>query len=233
MDRYEVVQDVDADEPITEADQVLQACRYNDISLDDLKTVLEGNPSLADCKDDQGRTPMHMAAANGHTDVAQLLIKCGALPNATNAEGYTALHYAAENNQCPMAALLTSKGWTVSARNVFGQTPLQLIAEKPFDEMEVILIKADDSLDTYVIKAEQGEGEVGPETDGGTTSFSAGSMAMSAPTTAPRPATATSSATVAASKTEQVAQPLPKPTISAASVASAVPTGNADMDDVE
>jgi hypothetical protein len=42
-------------------------------------------------------TPLHYAAANGHTDVVQLLTQCGADPMAINAQQNTPLHWAAAN----------------------------------------------------------------------------------------------------------------------------------------
>lgn len=48
--------------------------------------------------DAQLRTPLHWAAANGHTKVVLLLLQHGAEPNAEDARGIKPIHLAAKNN---------------------------------------------------------------------------------------------------------------------------------------
>ncbi|KAJ8450616.1 hypothetical protein Cgig2_020253 [Carnegiea gigantea] len=57
-----------------EVDSLLEAARYDD--LDDLKGLESGGISL-DAKDSQGRTALHMAAANGHHGIVEYLISKG------------------------------------------------------------------------------------------------------------------------------------------------------------
>ena len=45
-------------------------------------------------KDNNGETPLHAAALNGHKEIAELLIEKGADLNAKNVVGMTPLHYA-------------------------------------------------------------------------------------------------------------------------------------------
>ena len=50
-----------------------------------------------DAVDVEGRTALFFAAANGHLEVLELLLKKDADPNITNEQGNTALHWACVN----------------------------------------------------------------------------------------------------------------------------------------
>ena len=58
-------------------------------------------------KDNQGLTPLHIAVANSHKDIAELLISKGADVNAKDKESYTPLHFAYDLS---IINLLKSKG---------------------------------------------------------------------------------------------------------------------------
>ena len=99
--------------------ELLEAARYDDIDI--VRAVLSIYPSIlirtTDADNDNAQqqpddaaatntkttatsketTPLHYAAANGHTATVQLLIQCGADPMATNAQHNTPLHWAAAN----------------------------------------------------------------------------------------------------------------------------------------
>ena len=132
------------------AGAVLDCCRFAD--ADDLVTLAEligADRSLCNCQDDLGRTPLHMAAANGHAAVISQLLQFKPEANKKNCEGNTALHYSAMHNHLECARLLLDAGWKVSIRNNHGRTALQEISERQLDEMEILLLKHDDELDTY------------------------------------------------------------------------------------
>lgn len=115
-----------------------------------LRDALATKSSVLDFRDDLGRTPSHMAAANGNVEALRILVDAGAAP-LPNFEGNTALHYAAVNNQAACAKLLLeTKRWKVATRNAFGKTALQEIGEKQFDDMEGLLMEFDEELDNYV-----------------------------------------------------------------------------------
>ncbi|KAG5500393.1 hypothetical protein JKF63_03485 [Porcisia hertigi] len=138
-------------EPLTDVDAFLDCARYNeDGDLDLLRAYLEVNPSDIDARDEQGRTAVHMAAANGHMVILEMLFQFNPQPNIPNDEGNTALHFAALNNRVAAAEALIERGWRPAERNVMGKTALQLIYEKQYNEMESLLISRDDTLDTYV-----------------------------------------------------------------------------------
>ncbi|KAG8348370.1 putative Ankyrin repeats (3 copies) putative Ankyrin repeat [Trypanosoma vivax] len=132
------------------AEALIDCARYNDSGdAQDLLRYLTETPSLIDVQDDQGRTAMHAAAANGHMNILEALIAFCPTPDVPNHEGNTALHFAALNNQTAAARFLLTHGWRASARNAFGKTPIQIIDGKQFEAMELLLLAHDNELDGY------------------------------------------------------------------------------------
>lgn len=138
-------------EPLTDIDAFLDSARYNEEGdLELLRSYLENNPGDVDARDEQGRTAVHMAAANGHMPILEMLFQFHPQPNIPNDEGNTALHFAALNNRVAAAEALLAHGWRPAEQNVMGKTALQLIYEKQFNEMEALLMSRDETLDSYV-----------------------------------------------------------------------------------
>lgn len=140
--------------PTNDLEGLMDCARYNEAGdMDLLREYLTKNPDEINAQDGQGRTVVHMAAANGHLDVLHALLEFNPKPNMQNEEGNSALHFAALNNRVAVASLLLEKGWKASLKNNFHKTPLQLISlEKGFDEMETLLLQHDDSLDDAGVK---------------------------------------------------------------------------------
>ncbi|CAI5474493.1 unnamed protein product [Closterium sp. Yama58-4] len=103
------------------ADLLIQGARYGD--MEDVAAALDGGAD-AGLADDEGRTALHMAAANGHTEIARLLIQRGAPVNAVNRQGNTPLHWAAVNGRDSMVHLLIAAGANPSALNSHERTPV-------------------------------------------------------------------------------------------------------------
>lgn len=59
-----------------------------------------------DCRDKEGRTPLHLAASKGQVDCAKLLLGAGVHVDARSKDGRTALFRAAANGDRPMVELL-------------------------------------------------------------------------------------------------------------------------------
>ena len=137
------------DETVT---MFLDCARYAEgDDVDILKDLLEERPAILFSADAEGRTALHLAAANGHLNICEILVAKGATRNARNIEGNTALHYACLQNHEKIVELLLKNGWLPHVTNNVGETPLRSIAEKKFEEIEVLLMKYDDKLDEYKV----------------------------------------------------------------------------------
>ena len=65
-------------------------------------------------RDAGGATPLHYAAANGHKEVVQMLMKKGADKSVRDHEGRTPQEYARRNNHDEVAKLFDTKKKSVS-----------------------------------------------------------------------------------------------------------------------
>lgn len=79
-----------------------------DAACDIARLLLKGGATLQAFS--YGNTELHLAALNGSTEMARLLIKYGADVNAANDYGHTALFYAARHGHRGVAAALIASG---------------------------------------------------------------------------------------------------------------------------
>ncbi|MFH0944461.1 MAG: ankyrin repeat domain-containing protein [Planctomycetota bacterium] len=113
----------DPDKPATERDDAAFEDRLKAMSFD---SYMEDVERVLATQDDAGLTPLHLAVAGGHFDVADLLVGMGAGLETADQTGMTALHAAAVTADDALCALLLAKGASPYARNNAGQTPLDL-----------------------------------------------------------------------------------------------------------
>jgi ankyrin repeat protein len=96
-----------------------------------------------DLRNKGGLTLLHLAAKEGRTEAARLLLDMGADADAkTETTGHTALHYAAHTKNPGMIALLAARGATVDAEDQFKWTPLHMAAEHGVPEAAEALLEA-------------------------------------------------------------------------------------------
>jgi len=109
-------------------ERVLLALEHCDAAA--LRTALDAaSPSALDGADDDGATPLCLAAAGGDAAcVAELLSRGAAREAASRSESYTPLCFAARYGRCRALALLCAAGCELEARDAYGNTPLLLAA---------------------------------------------------------------------------------------------------------
>jgi hypothetical protein len=106
-----------------------------------LKEALEkgANPDVR-CNDD-GETPLHIAAKKGYLNKARLLLQYGASPNVRTRRGETSLHYAVKTGSLKVTRILIDRGAYVDARDADGRTPLHYAAEGGFISIAKLLFE--------------------------------------------------------------------------------------------
>ncbi|XP_069701388.1 ankyrin repeat domain-containing protein 54-like [Periplaneta americana] len=102
------------------------------------------------CRDEQRRSPLHLAACRGYSEVVRLLLERGADPNRRDSLGNTALHLAACTNNVGVVTLLLKAGTDVSCSDHFGRNPLQLAQSK----LKLLQRGAANSEDSNIVKEE-------------------------------------------------------------------------------
>ncbi len=100
-----------------------------------VKTLLDGDPSLAAARDADGRTPLHWAAraATPSLEIMTLLLDRGAGVNAPDNNGIVPLHSAASRGQAEATALLLARGADPNIQDKARNTPLGMaVINLPF-----------------------------------------------------------------------------------------------------
>jgi uncharacterized RDD family membrane protein YckC len=83
---------------------------------------LLGNGADPGEQDEDGVTPLQVAAGSGHVELVRLLLERGARVDATDRLGDTALHEAAASGETDTVMVLLARGADPSARNLDGDT---------------------------------------------------------------------------------------------------------------
>jgi uncharacterized protein len=87
------------------------------------------NPNVAS-KNEDGATPLTIAAEHGRLEITKILLNKGADINFQNAHGNTPLMYAAENNYPEVAEVLLNAGADASLKDNDAETALQIAQRK-------------------------------------------------------------------------------------------------------
>jgi uncharacterized protein len=100
--------------------QLFDSCRYGD--YDQVKEIITNclnrrnsdqsstTQRIIDAEDEEGRTALFFAAANGHVEIAEFLLEQECDGNKRNKKGSTALHWACLNGNWKICEILMKKG---------------------------------------------------------------------------------------------------------------------------
>ncbi|KAM7422922.1 hypothetical protein PAMA_010792 [Pampus argenteus] len=83
-------------------------------------------------QDSQGATLLHITAANGYVQAAELLLEQGARMDLRDTDGWQPLHAAACWGQMHVAELLVSHGASLNAKTFLEETPIDLCEDEEF-----------------------------------------------------------------------------------------------------
>ncbi len=106
------------------AGEIHEAVKNDDLAK--VRSLINDTPDLVFSKDDDGFTPLHLAAANGYKDMAEFLLANKADVNAKDNSQSTALHQAvaARGEHADLLELLITHKADVNAADTNGLTPL-------------------------------------------------------------------------------------------------------------
>uniref|UniRef100_A0AAR2LWJ4 Ankyrin repeat domain 6 n=1 Tax=Pygocentrus nattereri TaxID=42514 RepID=A0AAR2LWJ4_PYGNA len=89
-----------------------------------------------------GRTPLHLAAYKGHTEVARILLKAGCDLDIQDDGDQTALHRAAVVGNSDVISALVQEGCALDRQDKDGNTALHEVAWHGFSQSVKLLVKA-------------------------------------------------------------------------------------------
>jgi hypothetical protein len=85
-------------------------------------------------------TPLHLAASNGHMELAKLLLESGADMSVANSNGATPLYSASAKGHTEVVKLLLEKGADISVANNDGWTPLNAAVSNGYVAVAKLLL---------------------------------------------------------------------------------------------
>jgi ankyrin repeat protein len=89
-----------------------------------------------------GRSALHLAAANGDEELVEMLLAAGANPNVQNRVGETPLHFAAAHGNIETVRILIAHGAFLNARSRYTRiTPVMAAAESGYADVVELLIQ--------------------------------------------------------------------------------------------
>ncbi|KAF5928742.1 protein phosphatase 1 regulatory subunit 16A isoform X2 [Diceros bicornis minor] len=97
--------------------------------LDDIRSLLRTGADL-DAPQDHGATLLHIAAANGFSEAAALLLEHRASLSAKDRDGWQPLHAAAYWGQVHLVELLVAHGADLNGKSLMDETPLDVCGDE-------------------------------------------------------------------------------------------------------
>jgi ankyrin repeat protein/serine/threonine protein kinase len=111
-----------------------------DGDLIEVQTALEKG-AYPNAKNDDGSTPLHIAAQEGYAEIVKILLERGADPNTENKDGWTPLHIAAKEGHVDVVRVLLERGAYPNAKNNYGGTPLHIAEQEGHVEIVKLLLE--------------------------------------------------------------------------------------------
>ena len=125
-----------------------------------IQAHLDANPDLARASNDEGMTPLHIAARYGDFRLMSEVLDHGADADIQDNAGWTPLHYLAwVGNSKLMAEVLLKQGADVNATEDNGDTPLHCAAARNNEDLADSLINKEAVRD---IENEDGNAPIDP-----------------------------------------------------------------------
>lgn len=120
-------------------DELVDAAFLADVNDVRLLLAQGGNP---DARDEEQRTPLMLAVAEGHRELVQVLLEAGADPNLRDLDGWSALDVAVARKMIEIVWLLVQFGADVNASGDLGHSPLSralLTAGEPDPVVQILV----------------------------------------------------------------------------------------------
>lgn len=113
---------------ITNWDAAAMRDAANSDDVKEIKSLLQANPNLIFCRDNQARTPLILAAFHGKRAAVELLLASKGDINDRDIFGRTPLHWAAQNGYPDVVEILLASQADANVRETNGNTPLHFAA---------------------------------------------------------------------------------------------------------
>ncbi|CAL9068339.1 unnamed protein product [Musa banksii] len=128
----------------SESSDLHAAARNGDLTT--VESICNANPLAVNTRDRHSRTPLHLAAWSGQTEVVRFLCKNKADVGAAAMDDTAAIHFAAQKGHLEIIRILLSSGVSVRVANRKGLTPLHYAVQGSHPELFKYLIRKGASL---------------------------------------------------------------------------------------
>jgi len=119
--------------------ELLKAIQYNKLGL---VKRLHSEGASVNCRNDEGRSPLHLSVYSDWDSISRFLIDMGADLNAKGKFGGTPLHMAAFKGNLAIVQLMIKKGVDLRAKDSNGNVPMHLAAMYGWADIVEVFIKA-------------------------------------------------------------------------------------------
>ena len=127
--------------PFTEAEIKELMTAVENGRLEQVQNLLKEKPDLVKARDNDGWTPLIMAARFNHVNLIKLRLKSGAKVDDVDNEGSSALHHASASGRMEAVKALVENKARVSLKNQGGDTPRKLAKSSGHDKVADYLEK--------------------------------------------------------------------------------------------